>query len=148
VGTPPDGDTFIGLSAKISAGSGNFNNPAVTDTGKIYVGIGSDVNKIITDYLASGLVDNGSIKANPLFSKGRDVVSLPSAGKTWHALSGNDTVTGTNGRDKIFGEAGNDKLQAGAACCFMTLTATRQAAWQRLNLPSCQTRLRSMVRTF
>ena len=43
-----------------------------------------------------------------------DTVVLSRAGRTWHALAGNDTVTGTAGTDTIFGDEGNDTLTGGA----------------------------------
>jgi Ca2+-binding RTX toxin-like protein len=44
------------------------------------------------------------------FTEGRDVVTLPFSGGIWHALGGDDVVTGTSGADIIHGGAGADTL--------------------------------------
>jgi Ca2+-binding RTX toxin-like protein len=47
------------------------------------------------------------------FTEADDTVTLTTAGQTWHALGGNDFVTGTIGADLIYGDAGNDTLSGG-----------------------------------
>ena len=48
------------------------------------------------------------------FTENADIVDLTLAGQTWHALGGDDAVTGTSGNDIIFGEADDDVLVGGA----------------------------------
>jgi Ca2+-binding RTX toxin-like protein len=63
-----------------------------------------------------GTYTMAAISNYQLFSEGDDNVSLAAVGAasggTWHALGGNDFVTGTTGADTIFGDAGNDSLIA------------------------------------
>ena len=58
-------------------------------------------------------IDN-AVNAPPLFTEGADVVALPLGGQIWHALGGDDTVTGASGNDVIFGDGGADTLSGGA----------------------------------
>ncbi len=48
------------------------------------------------------------------FTEEGDSVRLSSAGRFWHALGGEDEVTGTASRDVVFGDGGDDTLLAGA----------------------------------
>jgi Ca2+-binding RTX toxin-like protein len=50
-----------------------------------------------------------------LFSEMNDTVNLVLAGQTWHALGGDDVVTGTSGIDIIYGDLGNDYIIGGVA---------------------------------
>ncbi len=47
------------------------------------------------------------------FTEGTDTVRLSSAGRYWHALGGEDDVTGTASRDVVFGDGGGDTLRTG-----------------------------------
>ncbi|MBX9926332.1 MAG: hypothetical protein K2Y05_08235, partial [Hyphomicrobiaceae bacterium] len=74
-------------------------------------------NVLVAGTLGRGawIVSNATVNLGLdfVFTEGADTVTLATPGQTWHALGGNDTVTGTSGADTIFGDAGNDTLSGG-----------------------------------
>jgi Ca2+-binding RTX toxin-like protein len=46
------------------------------------------------------------------FTEGADNYQIPSPNGIWHALGGNDTITGSSGNDTIYGDAGDDLIIA------------------------------------
>jgi Ca2+-binding RTX toxin-like protein len=74
---------------------------------------GWDTNNNAFDFVIGAPIPHNSsspLEAIEYFTIFDDVVTLPTPGLSWHALGGNDTVTGTSGIDTINGDTGNDTL--------------------------------------
>jgi Ca2+-binding RTX toxin-like protein len=54
-----------------------------------------------------------TISQDPVFTNGPDTATLFQAGGPWHALAGDDHVTGSSGNDILFGDDGNDTIEGG-----------------------------------
>jgi serralysin len=124
-------DTIILSAANVNnlviAGAGSDTVWVTYTFGAGYVAAGSAASFTLTGaagtdtlqqvefvHFASGqTVAVSSLVGGSLFTAGDDVVTLTSPGQTWHALDGNDQVTGTSGADVIFGDGGNDVLFGG-----------------------------------
>lgn len=99
---------FNDIAAAYAAG-GSFQSAFITRLDTAWVS--SNVTHTLQGW---GTGDFSALSAPVyVFTAGNDTVTLPGPGK-YHALAGDDVVTGTSGKDKIFGDAGNDILNGGA----------------------------------
>ena len=90
--------------------------PSTIGPGTYWIGTVADSDNQVAESNeannVSQLVQLTVTAAGP-FTEGADAVTLSMSGQTWHALGGNDVVTGTSGVDAIYGEAGDDLLYGG-----------------------------------
>ena len=87
---------------------GCFTLPAGTPGGNYYIGVIADYKNAVSEL---GESNNASSAVRiTVFTDGNDTVTVPIGEKAWHALGGNDALTGTSSRDALYGDSGNDTL--------------------------------------
>ena len=101
----------IAVGGSLSAG-GSFVLPGDIAAGNYYIGVIGDYANRITELNESNNTTGG--QQITVFTNNGDTLTVPTAEKSWHGLSGNDSITGTSGRDALYGDGGNDTLGGGA----------------------------------
>jgi Ca2+-binding RTX toxin-like protein len=64
------------------------------------------------------------------FTEGPDNFQIPVPNGTWHALGGNDTITGSFGNDIIYGDAGDDLIESAVGVVFNLLGDLPYLTWE------------------
>lgn len=87
---------------------GTFTLPSDIKGGNYYIGVIADYNSAVAE---TNETNNPSPATRiTVVTDGADTITVPTALKSWHALGGNDTITGSSGRDALYGDGGNDTL--------------------------------------
>jgi RTX calcium-binding nonapeptide repeat (4 copies)/FG-GAP-like repeat/Bacterial pre-peptidase C-terminal domain len=120
-GAPGGGGSLSDAFLRLRAADGEslaFNNDSGTTDSRITV-TSTSTGLFYLDASAAGAqigtyTLSAAVGTSNSFTEGNDTVVLSDPGQTWHALGGNDNVTGTSGIDAIYGEAGSDTLYGAA----------------------------------
>jgi subtilase family serine protease len=90
---------------------GSFILPSDISGGNYYVGVIADHDNALGETNES---NNPSAATRiTVFTDNADKIKVPTGLKAWHALGGDDTLTGTANRDALYGDEGNDSLVGG-----------------------------------
>lgn len=92
---------------------GTFTLPGDIAGGNYYIGVIADHDNAVSE---TDEANNPSQATRiTIFTDNADKIKVPTGLKAWHALAGDDTLTGTSKRDALYGDGGNDSLLGGKA---------------------------------
>jgi Ca2+-binding RTX toxin-like protein len=95
----------------------DFNDAAVADLDRVYLGNASDETVVLSDATVSGGSGDGSTPTTG--TEGADVLTGGDGGTALTGLGGNDLLRGGVGIDTLDGGLGNDTLEGGAGADWL-----------------------------